>query len=631
MKKIKFLLLAVPMLFLFSTCEDWLDVNRDRDAPIAVTIEQSLPPLIFFAQAIVYDHAEYAVYLSQTLTTSNVNPRTSLAYSGGWDFQQMNRHPMFRRHFFDIGTNNRLMMDRALDEGARNVYLIGRTIRLMSTMLTVEAFGDIPHFEAFMMDRNASATPRYNSQEEIFAWLFQEVEDLLDLYADPNWTNYRRNPSLSYRDDLIYGGDLAKWEAFTKALRARLWLRVLPNGMRGDDGNPMRITHRGQSVTLLNNYENAQRIIEFANAALDHPSWQEPRFQFTGGPGSHSSPWGPSAPIINGWESRGNRMGSSVPTTFFGALLGNYNRPPSPRSGHALDPRAIRMMTPRAHDGATFIRQIHANSGFDGLPILAFPDMTAGGLGATNPFTTNSGYNALMLHEELLFIRAEAEYWNSEISAAFETTREAILRNMWRWGVIPYGTAGETLTGEDRNRFDRFWAVRMPGAAQFSIATLMQQKHIAMYLQPEQWTDMRRYNFSSPTNGIMYRTPSSPDGIFVYLVTGIHDGGTHSSVADLSPPRFTARYALRRPANLWVAVWGTPDNFGGAFAVNSPNAWVNRLNYDPETEPRFSSRELNRIGAMVGNEVVPDWVRNRLIWQFNTSGHAISANPVEWR
>jgi len=627
MKKIKILFLAIPMLFLFSSCEGWLDVNYDRDAPIAVTIEQSLPPLIFFAQAIVYDHAEYAVYLSQTLTTSNVNPRSSLAYSGGWDFQQMNRHPMWRRHFFDIGTNNRMMMDRALDEGARNVYLIGRTIRLMSTLLTVDAFGDMPHFQAFLMDINASATPRYDSQQAIFTWLFQEVEDLLDLFADPNWTNYFRNPILSYRNDLIYGGDMAKWEAFAMALRARLWLRVLPNGMRGEDGNAMQITHRGQNVTLLNTPENARRIANFADEALNHPSWTEPRFQFLGGPGSHSSPWGPSAPIINGWESRGNRMSSSVPTTFFGALLGNYNRVPSARSGQALDPRAVRMMTARVHDNQTFIRQIHANSGFDGLPAVAFPDMTAGGLGASNPFTTNTGYNALMLHEELLFIRAEAEYWSGNINAAFETTREAVLYNMTqRWGIDP-----ERFTAQQRPQFDRFWAVRMPGAAQFTIATLMQQKHIAMYLQPEQWTDMRRYNFSSPTNGIMYVTPSSPAGIFVYLVTGLHDGGNHTLEADLAPGRFTARYALRRPANLWVAVWGTPDNFGGQFAVNSPNAWVNRLNYDPETEPRFNSRELNRIGAMVGNEVVPDWVRNRLIWQFNTSGKAISSNPVEWR
>ena len=633
MKNIRYILLVIPMLFMLTACEDFLDVNTDRDRPTAITLEQSLPPLIFFAMQINYDHAEYAAYLSQMLTTAGRAQRGSLAYSSGWDFQQMNRHPMWRRHFFDIGANNQLMMSRALAEGARNYYLIGRTIRLMSTMLTVDAFGDMPHFESFMMDpERASATPRYDTQQAIYRWLFQEVEDLLDRFADPAYTNAPGNLNIDYRIDIIYGGDLAKWAAFAKGLRARLWLRVLPNGFVDEYGNPMVITHRGQSVTLLNNEENARRVARYAEIALNDPHWQEPRFQFTGAPGNHSSPWGPSAPTVGGWESRPNLLAGAIPTSFFAdAILGVYAQPAAtvPQAGGSLDPRAARIMTARGTPA--YFRWLHSNSGNGDRPLNTFPDMTAGGAGATNPFTTNNGYVALMLHEELLFIKAEGLYWAGEREAAFETTVYATHFNMReRWGLVT-DVSHLPAANPVRQIFERFMTVRLPGAAQFTIATLMQQKFVAMYLQAEQWTDMRRYNFSSPRNGIAYVTPSSPDGVFVYLVRGIHDTRTGGNLAAFAPARFTAEYALRRPANLWVAVWNTPDNFGVPFAVYSPNAWLNRLNYDPETEPRFNSGELNRIGAMIGTEVVPDWVRNRLIWQFNTSGHAITSNPEPWR
>jgi hypothetical protein len=606
MKSIRYILLAIPMLFMLSSCEDFLNINVDRDAPTHVTLDQALPPIIFFAQQIVFDHALYSGYLSQAMTTSSTNPRNSFAFMGGWDFSNQTRHPMWRRHYFDIGTNNRMLMDRALDEDARNIYLIGRTIRLMSTMLTVDAFGDMPHFTAFYMDINATSTPRYNTQEEIYDWLFEEVEALLARYADPDWVNHPRNPALSEKNDFIYGGDMAKWAAFTKALRARLWLRKLPNW---------------ENTPVV-----AERIISYVDAVLNDPNWEEPRFNFDGGPGLHSAPWGPAGTPINGWESWANRLAISMPTDFFAhALLGTYDNPQAP-SGQALDPRANRMMTAPGGTSAP-IRYIWSNFGTDGRPMSEYPDMYAGGLGVSNPFTANNGYNALMLHEELLFIKAEAEYWSGDINAAFETTKEAVLHNMRRWTVV--GAAGEPLNPTQRMIFDRFWAVRMPGAGQFTIATLMQQKHVAMYLQPEQWTDMRRYNYSSPTNGIMYQTPSSTEGVYVYLIEGIHRGeGTTPN--DFLPATFTRTYALRRPANLWV-VWTTGESFGVPFAVNSPNAWINRLSPDAETETRYNQGELNRIGAMVGSEVVPDWPRNRLIWQFNNSGKAISSNPAAWR
>ena len=584
-------------MFITTSCYDFLNVNKDPNNPTTLTVDQALPPILFYAAQLTYDHAEYGVYLAQALTTTGNLQTGSLAYSSGWEFLNMNRHPQWRRHFFDIGMNNLRMMEAAEELGAMNYVLIGRTIRLLSTMLTTDAFGDMPHSEAFFY-----TSPRYDTQESIYEWMFAEADELIRLYSDDSWINAPGNLPITQRIDRIYSGDLAKWGAFTKALRARLWIRKLPNWQNTPDV--------------------ANRIVEMVDEVLANPNWQEPRYYYPGGVTESNNPWGPAKMAINAWESRPNRLDVSVPTRFFAAILGTYHSP-NPTRRFALDPRAERLMHPRDRAGNVVlsseapIRFLESNIGMDvDDRVIMFPDLYAdqGATGPTNPFTQNTGYIALMLHEELLFIKAEAQYWAGNVTGAFETTRDAVLYNMRRLGVT--GSDGSDLTGAERTRFDRFFEVRLPGPGVFTIADVMQQKFVAMYLQPEQWTDMRRYNHSSSTNGITY------NGVEIYTITRVHRGaGNTNLVSD-----FTATYALRRPFNLFTPYWMTPENFG-ANAPLSPNAWVHRLNYDPETEERYNARELERLGAFRN----PDWLRRRMIWARNDSGVANSANDTEWK
>ena len=148
-----------------------------------------------------------------------------------------------------------------------------------------------------------------------------------------------------------------------------------------------------------------------------------------------------------------------------------------------------------------------------------------------------------------------------------------------------------------------------------------------MYLQPEQWTDMRRYNYSSSANGISY------DGVFVYDVKKVHNGKPALLAKD--DANLTITYSLHRPYNLYEAYWCTADNYG-VNANLSPNAWVNRLNADTETETKYNKKELERMGYYTTNaagEKILDYriLKKRLIWAYNTSGKATSADPgIKW-
>ena len=579
--------LSLMLIFAFTGCEDFLDVNVSKDSPTTITVDQALPTATFYAAQQIYDHAEYSVYLSQALTTASKSQTGSYAYSGGWEFLSMNRHPQWRRHFYDLGANINEMIYAAEKIDSRNFILIGRTIMLQSTMLTTDAFGEMPRSNAY-----TSTSPTYDSQEEIYEWMFQEADELVKLFEDKDWTHNSANIPITEKMDRIYRGDLKKWGLYAKALRARLWLRKLPN--------------------WENNPEVCRKIVEMADQVLDDPDWEEPRYYYPGGTNEQNCPWGSSAPIVNAWESRGNRLASSIPTRFFAyAILGAYQIQNNVR-GYALDPRAEKLMTGRDFGGSTSMRWLESNIGMEtSMKIINYPDLFASG--GNNPYVDNKGYIAFLTDEELMFIKAEAQYWAGNKAGAYNTTYNAVIHNMERFGVVE----SELLGNNAKTRYRRFFEIRLPGESEFTIADLMQQKYVVMYLQPEQWNDMRRYNYSSKTNGITY------DGVPVYTVTTIFNG---RGTAIPTVANSNVEYSLRRPYNLYEPYWDQPDSYG-QNAELSPNAWIVRLNYDPETEDKYNRGELERLGAFKN----PEWLKKRMIWAYNTSNKAVSADATEWK
>ncbi|MEG1587229.1 MAG: SusD/RagB family nutrient-binding outer membrane lipoprotein, partial [Bacteroidales bacterium] len=245
--------IALSLGLSFSSCSDWLDINENPDAKPYVTPEQSLPVLVFYASQINYDHAEYGVYLSQALTTGGKSQTGSTAYKSGWEFLTMNRHPHWRRHFYDIGVNGNSLIEAAGKFKSPNFTLIARTIQLMSMQLTTDAFGDMPRSEAY-----TGKTPKYDTQESIYQWMLQEADALIADYDNPDIIDNPSNKSITKKRDRIYGGDLKKWKQFTIALKARILLRKLPNW----DNNP----------------NACDQIINTVNLALEN--WTEPDYNY---------------------------------------------------------------------------------------------------------------------------------------------------------------------------------------------------------------------------------------------------------------------------------------------------------------------------------------------------------------
>lgn len=542
------ILISAPILV---GCDDYLDINTNTDAISKPPAELILPVVTFYASQTNYDHAEYNMYLAQAFTTGARSQVNSTAYKGGWEFLSMNRHPQWRRHYYDIGVNINEMLAAAEEKGYTHFPLIGRTIRLMSTLLTTDTFGDMPLTEAY-----TGVAPKYDTQEYIYQWMLSEVDDLIRMYNDHEVVNNPVNIEITKSMDRIFAGDLVKWRQFTYALKARILVRKLPNW----DNTPTA----------------CDQIIAAVDAALTE-DWEEPIYHYDGGVGEANCPWGPAKPKIGGWESRSNDLDKSIPSKYLMVDMFGIEASPNPIKGYAKDPRMEALMKPRkGADGRTLFRYLECNIGMDASAKEShYPDlyckepMSATDL-TVNPYTKNAGYVPLFLTEELMLIKAEALYWKGNKGAAREWTVKAVEKNFERFNcnskyIAKYLTNVDYLPEID-----------------FNIGHIMRQKYVCMYLQPEIWTDMRRYNYSNSTNGITY------DGITIYP-------------------------GLKRPYNLYEPYWCVDYNPDGTLA----DVWIQRINYDPETEEKYNRKELERLGAYKN----PEWLKKPMIWAVYNAGH----------
>lgn len=607
MNKIKAISLAVLIGLAATGCEDTLKENVNPDKAHSNTAELGLPVMVFYANQTVYDHAEYYIYLSQCLTTMGKSQTGSYAYKSGWQFLTMNRHPQWRRHFYDIGVNGNELIKNSRNLNSPNYELIARTIMLMSTQLTTDAFGDMPRSEAYL-----SNSPHYDTQASIYAWMFQECEDLLALYNDPDVVNSPQNQVITQKMDRVYSGDLNKWKGLVQAVKARLLLRNIPN--------------------IDRSAATCQKVIDAAQAAIDtwrsgdllYGEWfgNEPRYVFTGGTGEQNAPWSQAQPKINSWESRDNQLTSAVPSKFFiqdcmgiinpGVELrqGLFDR----SNGYGADPRLSLLLVPQ--NGPTsasndrnqvMIRFLENNIGAGStFKQTHYPNLYAGAYAAGI-----DAYNPIFTMEELYFIQAEAYYWMGDKVKACELAKEATQWNVQRHldryladngGLYPVaGNLPSTPTGATsaqkgfENRATAFFDNVKVGAvkpaseigqkhwffdpANYTLYDLMTQKYIAMYMQPEQWTDMRRYHYSNNRNGY-----------------GIGDA------QEIVYP------TLRRPYNLYQAFW-----IDGLSTSEQENSWVQRINYDPETEEKYNLADLERLGASKNHK----WLRVPMIWAYD--------------
>lgn len=142
-------------------------------------------------------------------------------------------------------------MQVAQKEENSNLYAAALVMKVFYGNKAVNCWGDIPYSEIFQMKaENPIMNPKYDSQKDVYIQQLAELKEAADIF-DPN------GPTIG-AGDLLFYGDIAKWQKFANSMRLRLALRA--NSGEEGVGTPTLeevMGNSGKYPTITTNDDNA--------------------------------------------------------------------------------------------------------------------------------------------------------------------------------------------------------------------------------------------------------------------------------------------------------------------------------------------------------------------------------------
>jgi hypothetical protein len=356
--------------------------------------------------------------------------------------QQLDRHIDARINgawntiYLNNLNNANVLVNQASAEGSSHYVGITKVLQALNLGLLTDTWGAVPYSQAFQGP--LELTPPYDEQEQIYT----TIQTLLDeALVELQKTTSTVRPGA---DDLIYAGNISRWIKAANALKARYTLHLVEK--QGTTAATAALGFVAKAFT--SNAEDLQVTFNDRN--------------------------------LNPWNS-----GIAIGTT-----TGNFIVAPSQT--------LINLMNGTAYSGLVDPR----------LPFLADKGTNAtylgyrngAGSGGNTNLTANTFYAKasapvlMVTYSEMKFIEAEARFIaNGGSRTSTGSTQEAyqaylagIRAHMEKLGVAP---ADLTAYLSNPN-------VGV-GAANLTLELIMKEKLIALYLNPEAWVDVRRYDYSS--------------------------------------------------------------------------------------------------------------------------------------
>jgi hypothetical protein len=111
------------------------------------------------------------------------------------------------------------MHDLAVKDDDRSLEAISRTLKVLFMSNLTDMYGDVPYSEAFKILEGGGRKPKFDSQREVYAQMFAELDSANVIYLEqPVFVK----PEL----DGMYNGAMEKWQKFNNSLYMRLLMRV---------------------------------------------------------------------------------------------------------------------------------------------------------------------------------------------------------------------------------------------------------------------------------------------------------------------------------------------------------------------------------------------------------------------
>ncbi len=220
MKKLKIIAICLVVLGSLHSCtKDFEEINTNPNTTLVGMIQ---PSGMF--EPILYNSANQ--WLNRTWYYNNELIQFT-AHTGGvtrrehlYFLEDSRDWYGFWNHYAVYGKNIDHMYELAQEEGDASLEAIALTFKALFFANMTDMFGSVPYEEAFTGRKvGGTLTPRFNTQQEVYEFLFEDLEKANDIYAT---SPVFLNPAM----DGMYGGDMESWRKFNNSLYLRLLCRV---------------------------------------------------------------------------------------------------------------------------------------------------------------------------------------------------------------------------------------------------------------------------------------------------------------------------------------------------------------------------------------------------------------------
>jgi hypothetical protein len=483
-----------------ASCDSFLDVNTNPNAPQEVSANLYLAPMVhWMVTSPQFEGRFLGRYTQQwTLPGTSLGTWDRMGYDPGSD----NGAQQWRDVYWSLGQNLVDMNKKAEAEERWDLLGVGHVMKAWGWLVTTDMHGEIIVNQAIDQSRFYFD---YDSQEVAYT----EVKRLLDsAIVLLQRTDGAVDQTYLARGDKVYGGDRTKWLKLAYGFRA-LWGNHFSNKA---SYNPAAVI-ADVDLALASNADDF--LLTYPNTNNDD---------------------------INFWGRTRNNLTNYRQTEFIVGLMNGS------QFGGTVDPRLNRVLSP-SPDGQ--YRGLNINVVGGGLAAGITPNNFygfAGTGGAGQPgryLFDDKAKIPLMTYSQLQFVKAEAALRSGNSALALTAYTNGISSHIdfVNSRNLDNNQSPTQITAAEKAAFLASPNI-VPAAAALTLSHIMSQKVIAQFGwgHNEMWMDMRRYHYTDldPVSAIkVFRGFTPPTNLYA---------DNAGSLVYRVRPRYNSEYVWNRDA-----------------------------------------------------------------------------------
>ena len=212
--------LILMLAVILSSCEKWIDtdININPNNPGDVSVDLLLPAT---QGALAYTYGgDLTRYEAMWMQHLSGVERQSFALER-YSHLDSDINNLWNTLYGGALINLKVMVEKAEESGARHYMGIGKVLKAFALMNISSVWGDVPYSDAFK-GAEGVLKAKYDSQQQIYETINTLLNEALVHFGEQN----EPLALVPGNSDLLYKGNIAKWEKAARSLKVRAALHL---------------------------------------------------------------------------------------------------------------------------------------------------------------------------------------------------------------------------------------------------------------------------------------------------------------------------------------------------------------------------------------------------------------------